>query len=68
MTSPFTDFELMRDLQQDGGKIVLLVMDGLGGLPAALGGQTELEMAHTPNLDALAVSGSLGLSVPIRPG
>ena len=33
MTSPFTDFELMRDLQQDGGKIVLLVMDGLGGLP-----------------------------------
>ena len=68
MTSPFTDFDLMRDLRQDGGKIVLLVMDGLGGLPAALGGQTELELAHTPNLDALAVSGSLGLSVPIRPG
>ena len=68
MTSPFTDFELMRDLQQDGGKIVLLVMDGLGGLPASLGGKTELELAHTPNLDGLAVSGSLGLSVPIRPG
>lgn len=68
MTSPFTDFDLMRDLRQDGDKIVLLVMDGLGGLPAALGGRTELETAHTPNLDGLAVSGSLGLSIPIRPG
>ncbi len=68
MTSPFTDFDLMRDLRQDGGKIVLLVMDGLGGLPASLGGRTELETAHTPNLDGLAVSGSLGLSIPIRPG
>ena len=68
MTSPFTDFDLMRDLRQDGGKIVLLVMDGLGGLPASLGGRTELETAHTPNLDALAVSGSLGLSIPIRAG
>ena len=68
MTSPFTDFDLMRDLHQDGGKIVLLVMDGLGGLPEAPGGKTELETAHTPNLDRLAAAGSLGLSVPIRPG
>ena len=68
MTSPFTDFDLMRDLHQDGGKIVLLVMDGLGGLPGAPGGKTELETAHTPNLDRLAAAGSLGLSVPIRPG
>ena len=68
MTSPFTEFDLMRDLQQDGGKIVLLVMDGLGGLPAAPGGKTELETAHTPNLDRLAAAGSLGLSIPIRPG
>ena len=68
MTSPFIEFDLMRDLQQDGGKIVLLVMDGLGGLPAAPGGKTELETAHTPNLDRLATAGSLGLSIPIRPG
>ena len=67
MTSPFTEFDLMRDLQQDGGKIVLLVMDGLGGLPATPGGKTELETAHTPNLDRLAAAGSLGLSIPIRP-
>ena len=68
MTSPFTEFDLMRDLHQDGGKIVLLVMDGLGGLPATPGGKTELETAHTPNLDRLAAAGSLGLSIPIRPG
>ena len=68
MTSPFTDFDLMRDLHQDGGKIVLLVMDGLGGLPGAPGGKTELETARTPNLDRLAAAGSLGLSIPIRPG
>ena len=68
MASPFTDFELMRDLHQDGGKIVLLVMDGLGGLPQTPDGKTELETARTPNLDRLAAAGSLGLSVPIRPG
>ena len=68
MASPFTDFELMRDLNQEGGKIVLLVMDGLGGLPRTPGGKTELETARTPNLDRLAAAGSLGLSVPVRPG
>ncbi len=68
MASPFTDFDLMRNLRQDGGKIVLLVMDGLGGLPATPGGRTELETARTPNLDGLAESGSLGLSIPVRPG
>lgn len=68
MASPFTDFELMSDLSQEGGKIVLLVMDGLGGLPRTPGGRTELETARTPNLDRLAKAGSLGLSVPVRPG
>ncbi len=64
----FTEHDLMKDLQQPGGKIVLLVMDGLGGLPMEPGGLTELEAAHTPNLDRLAAEGSTGLSVPIRPG
>lgn len=68
MASPFTDFDLMRNLQQDGGKIVLLVMDGLGGLPSAPGGRTELETARTPNLDGMTDSASLGLSIPVRPG
>jgi 2,3-bisphosphoglycerate-independent phosphoglycerate mutase len=66
--SPFTEFELIKELQQKGGKIVLLVLDGLGGLPMTPGGKTELESAHKPNLDRLAAEGSTGLSTPIRPG
>lgn len=49
-------------------KIVLLVMDGLGGLPLEPGGMTELETAHTPNLDQLAELSNLGLSQPAGPG
>lgn len=48
--------------------IVLLVLDGLGGLPVEPGGPTALEAAHTPNLDRLAGEGTLGQTVPIRPG
>jgi 2,3-bisphosphoglycerate-independent phosphoglycerate mutase len=61
--------ELIRDLKlQNDSKIVLLVADGLGGLPMEPGGPTELEAAHTPNLDALAKIGTLGSSIPILPG
>lgn len=49
-------------------RIVLLVMDGLGGLPHEPGGQTALEAARTPNLDALAREGICGLHVPVAPG
>jgi 2,3-bisphosphoglycerate-independent phosphoglycerate mutase len=49
-------------------KIVMLIMDGLGGLPRLPGGRTELETARTPNLDVLAESASLGLTVPVGPG
>lgn len=49
-------------------KIVLMVMDGLGGLPIQPGGLTELEAAHTPNMDRLATEGTLGQTNPIRPG
>lgn len=49
-------------------KIVLLVLDGLGGLPIEPGGPTELEAAQTPNMDALAARGSLGQTIPIGPG
>jgi 2,3-bisphosphoglycerate-independent phosphoglycerate mutase len=59
---------LLPLLQSSNSKIVLLVMDGLGGLPIRPGGPTELEAAQTPNLDQLALEGMLGLSTPIRPG
>lgn len=49
-------------------KIVLLVMDGLGGLPRPSDGKTELEAARTPNLDGLADTGNLGLADPVAPG
>src|SRR4051812_8055722 len=61
--------DLTRKLQlQNDSKIVLLVADGLGGLPLTLGGKTELETAQTPNLDGLAKTGVLGLSTPVLPG
>lgn len=46
-------------------KIVMLVMDGLGGLPMQPGGLTELESASKPNMDRLATEGTLGQHVPI---
>ncbi len=61
--------DLTRKLQrQNDSKIVLLVADGIGGLPLEPGGKTELETAKTPNLDALARKGTLGLSTPVFPG
>jgi 2,3-bisphosphoglycerate-independent phosphoglycerate mutase len=60
---------LIKDLAiRNDSKIVLLVGDGLGGLPAAPGGPTELEAAATPNLDALVAANVCGLSVPVAPG
>ena len=47
-------------------KIILLVIDGLGGLPVQ--GKTELEAAHTPNLDDLATKGVCGVSDPVFMG
>lgn len=49
-------------------KIVLLVMDGLGGLPMTKGGKTELETARTPVMDALAVESECGLQTPLGIG
>lgn len=61
--------DLIRRLHvKTNTKIVLLVADGLGGLPLYPGGKTELETALTPSLDALAARGTLGLSTPVLPG
>jgi len=62
-------FEYLPNLLQPAKtKIVLLVLDGLGGLPLSPGGKTELESAQTPHMDRLAAEGTLGRSIPIRPG
>ncbi|NPA90092.1 MAG: 2,3-bisphosphoglycerate-independent phosphoglycerate mutase [Chloroflexi bacterium] len=63
------DLTLMSELARpNGSKMVLLVMDGLGGLPLTPEGKTELETAHTPHMDRLAREGSTGLHIPIAPG
>jgi 2,3-bisphosphoglycerate-independent phosphoglycerate mutase len=60
---------LTRELHvKNDTKIVMLVADGLGGLPMTPGGKTELETAKKPNLDALARIGVQGASIPVCPG
>ena len=51
----------------NASKIIMLVMDGLGDIPAQ-GKDTPLAEARTPNMDALARAGTLGLCDPISPG
>jgi 2,3-bisphosphoglycerate-independent phosphoglycerate mutase len=53
-------------IQTNDTKIVLTVLDGLGGLP--VNGKTELEAADTPNLDALAKVSACGLHIPVAHG
>jgi 2,3-bisphosphoglycerate-independent phosphoglycerate mutase len=55
-------------VERSGGKIVYLVLDGLGGLPHEETGLTELESSATPNLDRLARVSALGLITPVTPG
>jgi 2,3-bisphosphoglycerate-independent phosphoglycerate mutase len=47
-------------------KILLVVLDGLGGLPRK--GRTELEAASIPNLNKLALGAALGLLTPVDTG
>jgi 2,3-bisphosphoglycerate-independent phosphoglycerate mutase len=49
-------------------KILLVVIDGLGGLPHPRTGKTELETAALPHLDAMASTSSCGLISPLGPG
>ena len=53
----------------EGGSIVLLVMDGLGDTATAANNwRTPLEAAKTPNLDALVKESACGRGVPVSPG
>ena len=63
------NLELIKEIAiPTPSKIVLLVIDGLGGLPEPETGKTELETASTPNLDQLVAKGICGLTDPVAPG
>jgi 2,3-bisphosphoglycerate-independent phosphoglycerate mutase len=69
MMNGITNLEIIKEIAQPSpSKIVLLVIDGLGGLPHPQTGKTELETARTPNLDQLATKGICGLTEPVAPG
>jgi 2,3-bisphosphoglycerate-independent phosphoglycerate mutase len=55
-------------IKKNNSKIVMLVMDGIGGLPLKSDGKTELETANTPNLDNLAKKSICGLHNPVGNG
>ena len=49
-------------------KIVMLSLDGLGGLPRPETGKSELETARLPNLSGLASEAACGLLRHVAPG
>jgi 2,3-bisphosphoglycerate-independent phosphoglycerate mutase len=49
-------------------KIILCVLDGLGGLPRSETMRSELEQANLPNLDRLATRSEVGLTTPVGMG
>jgi 2,3-bisphosphoglycerate-independent phosphoglycerate mutase len=55
-------------LRENDSKIILLVLDGLGGIRTPGFPETALDAARTPNLDALAAGGTCGRSLPIARG
>jgi 2,3-bisphosphoglycerate-independent phosphoglycerate mutase len=63
----FDEF-LRGQIVEANTKIVMLILDGLGGLPREEGGKTELETACKPNMDALASKSALGMTIPAGPG
>lgn len=63
------DFPFLSDvIQRTDSKIIMLVVDGLGGAPSAVTKRSELESARTPNLDQLAQESVCGLTIPVSPG
>jgi 2,3-bisphosphoglycerate-independent phosphoglycerate mutase len=63
------DIDLLRNLSTPGEtKIVLCVIDGLGGLPDPETRRSELETATIPNMDRMAADSVCGLSMPVGYG
>ena len=69
ITNTMIGFEHMKKLSRTSpSKIVLLVIDGVGGLPHPETGKTELESAKKPNLNRIAKESLCGLIDPVGPG
>ena len=63
------DFPYLSDVvRPSSSRIVMVVVDGLGGMPHPEYGKSELEFADLQTLDALSESSSLGLTTPVLPG
>ena len=63
------DFPYIAEIcQSTPSKVLMLVVDGLGGAPHPEKGKSELEVARTPNLDRLASHSACGLTTPVLPG
>lgn len=52
---------------KNDSKMLLVILDGLGGLPSR-DNKTELEFAHTPHMDKMAMEYECGLSIPVDYG
>ena len=59
---------LSEIVRTNDSRVIMVVVDGLGGIPSPDTGLSELESAWTPNLDQLAQSSDCGLSTPVLPG
>lgn len=63
------DFPYLSSIvQKTPSRILMLVVDGLGGIPHPETGKSELETARLPNLDKLAQHSAAGLVTPVAPG
>lgn len=63
------DYPYIQEIaQRTDTKIVMLVVDGLGGLPHPDTRKSELETADLPNLDRLARESAGGMTTPVAPG
>ncbi len=63
------DFPYLSNIRKTtGSKIIMVVVDGLGGMRHPKYGMSELEAAKIPALDALASGSSCGVTIPVFPG
>ena len=63
------DFPYLSSIRRrNDKKIIMIVVDGLGGARHPDYGKTELEIADIPTLDILSSKSSTGLTVPVMPG